>query len=319
MTQSVRKSVNEGVDDLEEFALLVSAAGLDPAKLPGELKGLADSHDRYTSIFVLDGRGRILASVGDQPAPEVLDVTPPYDAPGMQDAKLVAPNAEAILQFAPVPAQSGQSPWTVVAVYDPTFLRFALEPALPGDAWIVNDQGQVLAGLGGSQAFSPLPSPNLRSAAIEVTKGQSGVSSLGESLDSEVLIGYAPVYGTGPAGQLGWGIVTWRSMSSFALPQTEGRRQGLLVGVIIGILALLIFGWLYAIIVSPVARLQRDAERLSHGDRQECGHRAIRRDRPDRARPGATTDTADPAPSTRRRWRHPDRPVDDAAAGERRR
>lgn len=39
-----------------------------------------------------------------------------------------------------------------------------------------------------------------------------------------------------------------------------------MAGVVLGVLALLIFGWLYIVVVWPVSRLQREAERLAYGD-----------------------------------------------------
>jgi len=267
VAQSIRKSANEGVYDLVEAAgVLAAEANPNHALMLAVLQALTAAHDRYTSAYVLAGTDQVLASVGDQPLPQLLQRQPPFDGPGMQDARLVLKRAEAILQFAPVPTTGGGAPLTVVAVYDPAFLRFSLQPGLPGDAWLLNGRGQVLAGLDQSDPFSNLPSRALQQAARKVTRGRTGVMTTGQSLDTQELIGYAPVTGLGPAGQLGWSMVTARRVSNFSLPQADVRRQGILAGILLALLAVLAFLWLYAVIVAPVVRLQRDAERVAYGD-----------------------------------------------------
>ena len=38
------------------------------------------------------------------------------------------------------------------------------------------------------------------------------------------------------------------------------------MGVLLTLLALLIFGWLYLVVIQPILRLQHEAERLAYGD-----------------------------------------------------
>jgi methyl-accepting chemotaxis protein len=182
----------------------------------------------------------------------------------MKDARLAGEQV-VIQQFAPItPAGSGSL--LLVGHYDPRFLRFSLGAAIPGEAWIVNDRGEALGSVGAWKPFAQLPRQALRDAAARAVAGESGVAVVGGSIDSQELVGYAPVTGVGPAGQLGWGVVTTRSVSSLALPAGEARRQGILLGIVTAMLALLVFGWLYLVVIHPIARIQREAERLAYGD-----------------------------------------------------
>jgi methyl-accepting chemotaxis protein len=61
-------------------------------------------------------------------------------------------------------------------------------------------------------------------------------------------------------------VVATRSVNSFSLPQTEARRHAMLAGAVLGVITVLVFGWLYIVIVSPVMRLQGEAERVAYGD-----------------------------------------------------
>ena len=155
---------------------------------------------------------------------------------------------------------------TVVARYDPSFLRFPLEGAQPGGAWLVDPNGLVVGSLGETARMTELPREVLRRAARAAAAGRTGTFSAGGSADTQELISYAPVSGIGPADELGWSVVTSRSVSTLVLPQSQARNEAFLVGVVLALLTVVIFGWLYIVILRPIARLQREAERLAFGD-----------------------------------------------------
>ena len=284
--QSVRKSMNEGVADLDGLAAAVSALspkgeggelrplrevarsggeGLDTTDLARALQGFSAAHGRYTAIGFMDSNGR--------PVADARRSTPLALPPGTSLAKrgiepgagTATGNAPVIHQFSPVPEnRSGIA--AVVARYDPAFLRFPLTTAEPGSAWIVDRKARVVAALGDAGQLQPLPRPELLRAAREAIGGQTGARSTGGSLDRQEVLAWAPIAGFGPAGALDWSIVTSRAVSDFAFPEVDARRQALLSGVVLGVLALLIFGWLWIIVVSPVLSTQREAERLAFGD-----------------------------------------------------
>lgn len=263
--QSVRRGVNEGVDDLAELgvALEVAAAPTRP-QLQRTLLRVSELHGRYLSLALIDASGSVVASVGTAPDLGRLELEFPVKEPGMADAVLDASgDALMIPQFAP--ARVGGDRWTVLGLYDPGFLRFPLEPTLPGSGWVVNRDGLVLGGVDEAPALATLPRSSLRDAAAASGTG-SGVEVVGGSLDDQEIVGYGPVSGVGPAGQLGWGVVAARAVDSFSLPETDARRQGVLFGIVLVILALIVFAWLYIVILQPVFRLQLEAERLAFGD-----------------------------------------------------
>lgn len=287
--QSVRRSLNEGVTDLEEFGVVVPAAAVqsesqarskgqrvrggreasrEPAPNPDQfgaaVRSFAAIHGRYRSVYVRDRSGALIARTGDAPVPAA--ASPAGAQPAMQDASPEGrQRTPLVLQQAPL-ARGGALAGTVFARYDTTFLRFPLDVASPGNAWVVNQVGQVVGSLGDRPRMVLLPRGELRDAALRGAAGQVGARSVGGTLERQEIIAWAPVSGFGPAGKPRWAVVTDRSLTSFSLPQTDARRQGLLAGVVVGALTLSVFGWMYIIILRPVAQLQRDAERLAFGD-----------------------------------------------------
>jgi HAMP domain-containing protein len=261
--QTARRSLNAGVADLDELSRHVALSKTsNPARVERALRAAMDTHKRYRSLYAIDGARHVLARVGRKPHLDLLEKRP-LRAPGTQDAVAAGRGSLVAIQYAP-PARAGG--YTLVGEYDLTVLRGALEGAEPGDAWIVNGRGDALLQLTGPAQFVPLPRPELRGAARKVTTGRSGALDTGGSLDRRQMVAFAPIEGRGPAARLGWGVVTERAISSISLPHTDARREALLVGAVLAMLAALIFGWLYIIVIKPLAQLQHEAERLAHGD-----------------------------------------------------
>jgi HAMP domain-containing protein len=266
--QSVRRSLNEGVGDLDELAQVLAALGSTrSSELDGPLREFARAHGRYRSVIGIDSRGRIVAQAGPAPPRSALTSPPIHlERPAVREVPRASGKAPLIEQMAPVTA-AGSPIRALVAYYDPGFMRFPLEVSKPGNAWVVNARGLAVgARVSARPRLGSLPRRRLRQAARRAISNLSGAHSVGGSLDTQEVVGYAPVSGTGPAGRLGWGVVATRDVAGFSLPQTETRRQALMAGVVLGVLAVLLFGWLYVVLVSPLLRLQREAERLSHGD-----------------------------------------------------
>lgn len=281
--QSVRRSVNEGVDDVVQLAAslggadvgrttsLIRAAETGDAadgaarRLIATLGGVREIHGRYPVLLVLSPEKVVAAAVGDDAdlAAARLQPGPPFNQPDVQESADVG-EEPMILTYAPLPLTDGGIA-TVVGTYDRAFLGFALEGAVPGDAWIVDRSGLVIGSLEPT-GYVRLPRKPLVDAAARAQAGEAGAFGTSGSIDHQEIIGYAPVAGPGPAGSLGWSVVTTRSVASLSFPQTEARSQGLLSGLILAFVSVLIFGWLYVIIVQPVVRLQREAERLAYGD-----------------------------------------------------
>jgi hypothetical protein len=269
--QSVRRSLNEGVNNINQFAnLLAATRASSRSELQGRVSAFSRSQGRFTSLYAIDSRGTVLARTG--PAPSRRELQASFAGrPGMREIPQPNGAAPMIQLFAPMPA-SGSRVKAVVGHYDTSFMKFPLDVSRPGDAWVVNERGQAVGGRTVQSRLGPLPRLALRSAASQAISNVSGARSVGGSIDAQEVVGYAPVTGAGPAGGLRWGVVATRSVNSFSLPQTEARRHALLAGAVLGVITILVFGWLYIVVVSPVMRLQREAERVAYGDLSKSVH-----------------------------------------------
>lgn len=259
--QSIRRGVNEGVSDVDQLARSIGAVD-GRSGLTGLLRPLEDTHGRYRSVYLLGDDGEVLANVGDDPDPDLLDEDDAFDVAGMTDA-LEVDRRPVIVQYAPLPDDERVA---IVGEYDHEFLRFAMEVARPGDAWLVNEDGRIISALGGFSPFAELPRRSLRDAADRATGGESGAELVGGGIGSQEIIGWAPVSGPGPSGDLGWAVVTERRVSSVSLPATDSRREAVVAGIVTAALAIVVFGWLWLVLIRPLLKLQREAERLAYGD-----------------------------------------------------
>lgn len=263
--QSVRRSLNEGVDDLRQAAAALDA--LPPGTDPGPLvASVRDAHARFLGVHLLEvGRPDIVATAGSAMRIDALDSASLPDS-GALDAVHVPGVPVPVIHLHARVQRAGRPAEVLVGEYDPTFLRFPLEIAEPGSAWLVNDKARVIAALDGFQAFQTLSRQVLRDAANSGGSGASGSRVTDVSLDRSEVIAWSPVAGNGPAGGLGWGVVSARAVDTIALPQVDFRRQGVLVGMLVALLTVLVFGWLWIVVYRPLARLQREAERIAFGD-----------------------------------------------------
>jgi len=89
---------------------------------------------------------------------------------------------------------------------------------------------------------------------------QSGV-------DAGEVVAFAPVRGGDKTTAVPqWGLVTSRSLNAVVLPQTQARRQALLVGLAITVVTIMVFGWIYLMWLRPLRRMVADTDRIAQGD-----------------------------------------------------
>ena len=249
---------------------------------PDAARALVKRSLRYLALYVVDDEFNLLDTAGKgDPRPDLLNPTTTFRAPGMTGAsegEVGGTPVPIIQQFAPLPEETfatGEEPpapeeetrrRAVVGHYDPYFFRFSLRAAEPGEVWLVDREGRVIGSREAFTAFQQLPRRPSREAAARAVNGESGVQVEPGSLGLQEVVSYAPVAGDGPAGDLGWGVVVARSVGSISLPETDARRQGLLFAGLLALFVVVVFGWLYIIVLNPLFRLQREAERLANGD-----------------------------------------------------
>ena len=256
VAESIRRGVNEGVDDLDQLARELELGG-DATLL---VERFASLHGRYESVYVLGPDGAIRATAGTvPPAPELLDGRN-LDDRGMHVQ--LEGGAATILQYAPVPDITD----TVVAHYSPVFLRLAMSVAAPGDAWLVADDGRVIAGLGGAAPGTLLGRGDLATAARRAGAGRSGTSVAEGGALSRDVVAWTPVRGVGIAGNRDWGVVTVKRVDAAGLGAPTKRGQALGFAALLAMTAAALFLWLRNIILKPLLTLQREAERLAYGD-----------------------------------------------------
>jgi hypothetical protein len=234
--ESVRRSLNQGVDDLVQFARNAEGFPVPTTALEDELRVLTDVHDRYAAVYVLDGDGGTLASVGSGPVPQA--VPPGLDGPGMADLFRLDDGVAVLPQYSPL--RDG----VVVGHYDPEFLQFPLSVTEPGGAWIVDAEGRVVFGLDGAAILSELPGAELQFAAERAARGETGARSIGEGFDDGQIVAFAPITGEGPGGELGWGVVSSREAASMPSQVAQVRQLSRLGGTVLALVAILVFLWL---------------------------------------------------------------------------
>lgn len=272
--QSLRRSVNEGVVDLEELAAMLELIGrYDYATLRDAADRFSDIHARYEAVYIMNNDRTVLASAGGDARPDLLRGERPFRRADMDDAHLVDTDL-IILQYAPVglcpPPPAGMAiaapcgdRGAVVGHYRSQFLLEALGGLELGSAWLVNHSGQVLAAPASVGVFEKLPRPELEQAAAAAARGEVGAFRAGSGDGIEV-IGFAPASGFGPAGQLGWSVVTVRPVEAFIGARRGAAAIGL--GLAIAVVTIFIFGWLWIAFIRPLDQLEFDADRIAHGD-----------------------------------------------------
>jgi HAMP domain-containing protein len=259
VAQQVRRSLNEGVDDLVQAAQALEGDLDDRRALEQHaetvLRATVAAHGRYLTVALVDARtGRSVLGAPGQSPPDPLGELP-------DDSTVVAVLDDGrIVESAPVGKRSGL---VVAAVYDPTFLLPVLRPA-PESVSVVDGDQRALTSTTGVAPGSPLEDEDLRRAA---QRGEQLSGTLARRVDdvTSTVIAYAPVTGVGVAGDAGLAVVLSQvvlvpgAIASYRVP-------GVLASLLLGLTAVAVFRWLHVAVVRPVLQLQRTAERVAYGD-----------------------------------------------------
>src|SRR5262245_10961925 len=258
--QQVRDGLEGGVRVLAQIAGSLSTAA-DDAAVAGQVAAFAKRYRRYTAVYVLNDSGGVVTQAGATPHAQFAPRAP--RRAGITDAVGID-HVPVALEYAPF-TRAGKT-HLVVAEYNLARLRYALDTLRPAAAWLVNAKGEVVASTGGFVAFEHLGKGDLAKAATarsdkpEVLLSQGGV-------DASAIIAAAPVRDKDPTPVVpGWRLVTSRSVSTIALPQTRARDQALLVGLALTMVTIGVFGWMYVGWLRPLRRLVLDADRIADGD-----------------------------------------------------
>jgi HAMP domain-containing protein len=249
-TEALRRSLNDGLADLTSFASLTGKDGA--AGIGSGLDELIAGQPRYRSVYLADRSGRATSVAGRPP----LRAEEPLPAkPGL---RLGQDDAPVPVLFAHVPLPDGQA---LVGEFDLDHIGRLLGRA-PGSVQLVDDSLRTIAATDGFVAFAGL-SAELRASATE--SGEKGpIARTQEGADGRAVVASVPVRG-GASGKLGWTVVAEQSVLDLALPGNELRRNATVVALVAALLALLLFGWQYLLVIRPLRRVAASADDIAAG------------------------------------------------------
>jgi len=254
--RQLQRSLDSGVSDLTAVAagIRVLKDTETPTKL---LAQLTSTRDRYRGVVYLAPTGEVRAKAGED-----VDVAAikPADKPSLVvgPAQGVAPR---VFVSAPV---AGEGNGRLIAEFTPSALIRPLSLAGPGNTRLLNADRKVIGATSGFTAFEPLTRPDLEQAAKAAAGGPG--HALHDVDGQQHVVSWAPVTSTQPTRQTGLTVVTDRPESTLTLPHSNEKRELILLGALIAALTIVIFGWLYVVIISPMSALARAAGRLLRGD-----------------------------------------------------
>lgn len=273
----VRRALNEGHADLSSVARLVGDR-TTPAQLKPLLERTMHEHQRYESLYVLDAEGKSLARTGSSPK------HPEGEAPGEGSLTVLGEGGKVpvIASYAKVPDGDGL---TVVGEFRIEHLNALLSGPGLGQVRLVDAKDRVIGGNSGFRAFEKLSNGTLTSL-VKDTRGDADSSDGdggSEGTDEQkpqpaggtygsggdrTLAAAAPVYGGGPADELGWSAVSWQAPDGLALPAYMLQNRTILVGLLGLTATVACLGWLHIVVARPMRELVGQAEALADGDRK---------------------------------------------------
>jgi hypothetical protein len=220
--------------------------------LRSSLDELIAGQSRYRSVYLVDKSGRATSVAGRSP----LRTAEPLPAePGLS---LRRGDTPVPVLFAYAPQQNGQ---TLVGEFDLDHIARLLGRA-PGSVQLVDNGLRTIAATDGFIAFADL-SAELRDSAIESGEGRP-VARTQEGTNGRAVIVSAPLRG-GASGELGWKVVAEQPVTDLALPGSELRRNAIVGALVAALLALLLFGWQYLMLIRPLRRVAAAADEIVAG------------------------------------------------------
>ncbi|MFL6127024.1 HAMP domain-containing protein, partial [Actinophytocola sp.] len=249
-TEALRRSLNDGLADLTSFATLTG--GDRPVDVRSGLDDLIAGQSRYRSVYLVDEVGRATSVAGRQP----LRTAEPLPAePGLDLRRGGAP-VPVLFAYAPLPDGTA-----LVGEFDLDHIARLLGRA-PGSVRLVDNGLRTIAATDGFIAFADL-SAELRDSAIESGEGRS-VARTQEGTAGRAVVVSAPVRG-GASGRLRWTVVAEQPVTDLALPGSELRRHAIVAARVAALLALLLFGWQYLLLIRPLRRVAAAADEIVAG------------------------------------------------------
>ncbi|WP_217209888.1 HAMP domain-containing protein [Streptomyces sp. AC550_RSS872] len=235
----VRRTLGETVADLSSIARLADGTrGGVGEVLDDELPG----HDTWSSLYLVDRDGEILAHSGDTPLDVDRKAALASVKPGTSGVVQLNRSGRVPVAAAVVPVGDGTR--KLVCELTPDAFNQVLTRSGLGRSWLADASGRIIASNQGFVAFSSMPSPGGHTlAATAQVKGATAVDGLR------------------------WRVVTHKPLSWLRLAGYEAERHAELAALLALAAAALGLGWLELTVLRPLRALDRSASALAAGDR----------------------------------------------------
>ncbi|MEV6874545.1 hypothetical protein [Amycolatopsis sp. NPDC051128] len=254
--RQLQHSLDSGVSDLNAVAAGIRI--LKDAETPSKLlTQLMSTRDRYRGIAYVGPDGDVRAKVGEDVDVAAIKVA---DKPALA---VGPPQGVSPRVFVSAPV-TGEKAGRLIAEFKPNALIRPLSLAGPGNTRLLNADRKVIGATIGFTAFEPLTRPDLEQAAKDAAGGPG--HALRDVDGQRHAVSWAPVTSAQPTRQTGLTVVTDRPEVSMTLAHSDEKRELILLGALIAVLTVVVFGWLYVVIVGPLSALARAAGRLTRGD-----------------------------------------------------
>ncbi|MEV6715299.1 HAMP domain-containing protein [Lentzea sp. NPDC051208] len=256
-TEALRRSVNDGLADLETLAAGAKEAadikGTDEP-LRASLPELLVSQTRYRSLYLVDREGSVTGEVIGRPP--LRTAQPPARDSGVRQQNQ---SGRVPVIFAEVPLEET----TLIGEYDLDHLRVLLSQ-VPGHARVVDPGFRTIIATDGFVAFEEVTAESLRRNA-GLAKNGSAVAEVHQGSEEPAVVASAAVLG-GSVGRLGWTVTTEKPARELALPENQTRRYAHLLALVAALVTLFGYGWILFTVLGPLRRVARAADNLVAGD-----------------------------------------------------
>lgn len=258
-TEALRRSVNDGLADLETLA---DGTGNEDGKaaeaLRTSLRELLASQTRYRSLYLVDRTGAATGEVIGRPPLRTTE-SPARNAGLRQQNQ----SGRVPVIFAEVPLPVDGT--TLIGEFDLDHLRVLLNQ-VPGHARVVDADFRTISATDGFVAFEQVTAESLRRNA-ELAQNGNAVAEIHQGSKGPAIVASAAVLG-GSVGRLGWTVTTEKPGSELALPENDTRRYAQLLALVASLVTLFGYGWMLFTVLGPLRRVARAANNLVAGDRK---------------------------------------------------
>ncbi|CAM3540304.1 HAMP domain-containing protein [Kibdelosporangium persicum] len=240
--ETIHRTVRDGLADLQSVAGL--SGSQDPSSLVPVVRELA-GQERFRSVYLVDKSGVVTGESAGRPPLRGVNVLPPDPGVRLQDTAGRVP-----VLFAHAALSGGD--YTLVGEFDVDHLADLLRRA-PGRVRLVNSELRTLAATDGFVAFEQLPGEDARRGVTDALAGRPAARVDGEGRNRTVIVARS-------VDDLPWAVVSEKPVRELSLPGNEVRNGAMLVALIGALLAALLFGWHYLVLIRPLRRLAAAAK-----------------------------------------------------------